>query len=287
MTFKLIDTHTHAHFAAYKNDMDEVVKRSLEEGIAMITVGTQSTTSENAVKLAERYEGVWATIGLHPNHLHAQEFYDQDELPPEEQGTDKIKTRSERFDLEFYQKLAEHPKVVAVGEFGLDYYRLPPEVDRERMIADQKAECQQQLDFADKIGKPIVIHSRDAFEDQYHILKENIAAGKLARRGVIHSFTGTVEEAKAYQDLGFLISLNGILTFSKELQDQVKQIPLEQIMLETDAPYLAPPPHRGERNEPRYVKFIGEKLAEIKSVSLEEVAAETNQNAERLFNISL
>ncbi|MFH1712355.1 MAG: TatD family hydrolase [Patescibacteria group bacterium] len=286
MNLKLIDSHCHVHFQAYKDDMDDVIIRTLAEGTGMITVGTQSTTSENAIKIAEQYNGVWATIGLHPNHLHQQEFYDQDELSPEEQGTDKIKTRSEQFDPDFYRSLVDHPKVVAVGEFGLDYYRLPPEVDREQMIDDQKTACREMLKFASVMNKPVVIHSREAFDDQLSLLLEEIKNGGLMKRGVIHSFTGTAVEARDYNEIGFAIGLNGILTFSKELQKEIKDIPLEQIIIETDAPYLAPPPYRGKRNEPGYVKYVAEKIAEIKGISFDEVAETTTTNTIRLFNLS-
>ncbi len=287
MNFELIDSHCHVHFEAYKKDMDEVIKRSLENGVAMITIGTQSTTSENAIKVAEKYDGLWATIGLHPNHLHVQEFYDQDELPPEKQGTEKIKTRAEKFDADFYRNLANHPKVVGIGEFGLDYYRLPPGVDREQMIADQKATCLEQLKFASTVEKPVIIHSRDAFDDQIELIRREIEHGGLKCRGVIHSFTGSAREAAAYGELGFYIGLNGILTFSKDLQKEVASIPIEQILLETDAPYLSPPPHRGERNEPWYVKFVAEKLAEVKGLSLEEINKTTTENTCRLFGLKL
>lgn len=282
---KFIDSHCHVHFQAYKDDMEDVIARSLEEDVAMITVGTQSSTSKHAIEIAETHENIWAAIGLHPNHLHKQEFYDQDELPPDEQGTEKIKTRSEAFDAQYYRELVNHPKVVAVGEFGLDYYRIPPEVDRETMIEDQKTSCRAQLKFASSVNKPVIIHSRDAFEDQIELLREEIEAGGLSKRGVIHSFTGTAEQAAAYRELGFYIGLNGILTFSKELQKELENIPLEQILIETDAPYLAPPPHRGERNEPYYVKFVAEKIAEIKDVSLDEVAKTTTNNTRELFGI--
>lgn len=286
MKYKLIDTHCHVHFEAYKEDMDEVVKRSLEEGVAMITIGTQSTTSKNGIALAEKYDGVWATIGLHPNHLHKQEFFDDNELPPEEQATGKIKTRSEAFDPEYYKELVNHPKVVAIGEFGLDYYRIPEEASKEQVIEDQKEACRAQLKFASEFNKPIVIHCRDAHKDQIELLRAEIDAGGLEKRGVIHSFTGTAEEAAWYRDLGFLVGLNGILHFSKELQEAVKSIPLEQIIVETDSPYLTPPPHRGKRNEPQFVKFVAAKIAEIKGVDFEKVAKVTNENAARAFGLN-
>lgn len=281
----LIDTHCHVHFQAYKDDMDEVVKRTLDAGVQMVTVGTQTSTSKGAIELAERYEGVWATIGLHPNHLHQQEFFDDDELPVEEQATGKIKTRAEAFDPEYYRSLVDHPKVVAVGEFGLDYYRVPNHLDREKVITDQKKSCQQQLVFASQTDKPVIIHCRDAHEAQYDLLKAEIDRGGLGKRGVIHSFTGTLEDARRYEELGFMLGLNGILTFSKDLQAVVSDIPLAQIVIETDAPYLTPPPHRGKRNEPHYVKFIAQLLAELQNKSLSQIADQTTQNARQLFDL--
>ena len=215
---KFIDTHCHVHFEAYKSDMYDVVERSVEAGVAMITVGTQTTTSENAIKLAEQYPNIWASVGLHPNHLHAQCFYDADELPPEKQETGQIKTRSESFDASFYEKLVQHPKVVAVGECGLDYYRIPDGASKDDVIADQKKSVAEQLSFASKFDKPVIIHCRDAHEDQITLLKHEIDRGGLSRRGVIHSFTGTAEDAESYKKLGFYLGLNGILSFSKELQ---------------------------------------------------------------------
>lgn len=200
----MIDTHCHVHFRAYKNDMDAVIKRTLQKGVRLITVGTQSTTSKNGIEVAEQYDGVYTTIGLHPNHTCEQHF--EDEL-------EEIQTRCESFDVAYYRKLAEHPKVVAIGECGLDYYRIPAEVDRQVLIEKQKAELRKQLALADELNLPVVIHCRDAHADQVAMLEEFIAAGKLARRGVVHCFTGTTEEARAYHALGFLTSFTGIITF--------------------------------------------------------------------------
>ena len=249
MNLTLIDTHCHVNFAAYKDDMDAVIGRSLDEGIGMIIVGTQSDTSRRAVEVAEKYDGVWASIGLHPSHLHKQEFHDDGEF-------DSVKTRTEVFDPEFYRQLASHPKVVAIGEFGLDYYHLPPDIDEAQVHKDQINATNLQIDFATEFNKPIIVHSRDAHDDQFKILRLAVEAGKLPRRGVVHCFTGTLKDAQRYIDLGFMISFTGILTFSKELQAIAHELPIESIMVETDAPYLSPVPHRGKRNEPSYVKFI-------------------------------
>ncbi len=288
MSFKFIDTHCHVHFEAYKDDVDEVVQRSLDAGVAMVTIGTQSTTSKNGIALAEKYDGVWATIGLHPNHLHAQEFFDTNELPAPNGKVEhptRVKTRAEAFDSSYYEELVKHPKVVAIGEFGLDYYRIPEGTNREQVIADQKAECKKQLSFASQFQKPIVIHCRDAHADQIALIDQQIEQGGLQKRGVIHSFTGNAIEAALYKERGFLLGINGIITFSKELQNELQSIPLEQLVIETDAPYLTPPPHRGKRNEPAYVEFIAKKIAEIKNCSVEEVAMITNENARRIFNL--
>jgi TatD DNase family protein len=286
---RLIDTHCHVHFNAYKEDMHATVQRALEQKIGLITVGTQSTTSKNGLALAERYENVWCTIGLHPNHIHAQEFVDENEFPPgvtlEHHDSVKVKTRAEHFDAAYYAELVQHPKVVAVGEFGLDYYRVPPGVSVEKMQEDQKTECRAQLQFASQCHKPVVIHCRDAHADQVDLIKEEIARGGLARRGVIHCFTGTAQEAAAYAQLGFYVSIPGIVTFGKNVQEAVKEIPLAQMLVETDSPYLTPAPYRGKRNEPAYVQFVAEKVAELKGVSVDEVAAVTTENARRLFGL--
>ncbi|MBT3230349.1 TatD family hydrolase [Candidatus Uhrbacteria bacterium] len=279
---QLIDTHTHVHFAAYKGDMDEVIKRSLDEGIGMITVGTQSSTSKKAIEVAEKYDGVWATVGLHPSHLHKQEFNDDNEFDP-----GKIKTRTEEFDPEYYRELVSHPKVVAVGEFGLDFYHKPRNVEESKVIEDQTAATNLQIDFATEFNKPIVVHCRDAHDLQYEVLKRAVDEGKLPRRGVVHCFTGSLEDARRYIELGFMISFTGILTFSDEIQRIAKELPMESIMIETDAPYLSPAPNRGKRNEPSFVKHIAHVLADIKGMSYKEVAEQTTKNAIEFFQLDM
>jgi len=295
----LIDTHCHVHFNAYKDDMDEVVRRTLEKGVSMITVGTQITTSQKGIELAERYDNLWAAVGLHPNHLCKQEFWDEDELPPENQSTPKIKTRCETFNHEAFLKLALHPKCIAIGEFGLDFYRIPEDQNREEVINKQKEACWQQIELAHEANLPVIIHARDSHTEQQKLFREAIKKNKLQRRGVIHCFTGTLEEAKIYIDMGFMISFTGIITFPpkkkdpidkdglSELQQVVKDIPLKHIMVETDAPYLTPIPHRGKRNEPWMVVHVAEKIAEIKKISLEEVIETTGKNAEKFFGIDI
>jgi TatD DNase family protein len=310
---RFIDTHCHVHFNAYKNDMDDVISRSISKGVHMITVGTQSTTSANGLKAAERFDGLYATVGLHPNHLCEQEFVDEMETEGTtviggptagrraadgtgmggEVFSSKIKTRCERFDRDYYLGLARHPKCVAIGECGLDYYRLPEHHDRDEVIAAQKEAVRAHFDLATEAGLPVVIHCRDAHADQLAVIREYVAANKLPRRGVVHCFTGTLEEARAYVDLGFLISFTGVITFPARkseglispLQTVARDLPLEHIMIETDAPYLTPVPHRGERNEPWMVEFVAAKIAELKGIPIEEVGRITSENAKRLFGI--
>ncbi|MBI4435214.1 TatD family hydrolase [Candidatus Uhrbacteria bacterium] len=282
---KLIDSHCHVHFNAYKEDMREVIKRTLDHGVFMITVGTQRDTSKHGLEVAQRYDGMWATVGLHPNHTVEQEFWDNDELPPEEQATPKIKTRAEMFDMDYYRALAKHPKCVGIGEFGLDYYRIPVGVDRDEVIRRQEETVRAQFDLASKMNKPVVIHCRDAYPQQAIMIREAIEAGKLARRGVIHCFTGTLEEAQAFIDLGFYISFSGILTFSKNLQEVASALPLERLLVETDAPYLTPAPDRGKRNEPWRVEVVVQKLAELKGMKVEEVAEQTVKNTKQIFGL--
>ena len=233
--------------------------------------------------MAERYDGMWATVGLHPNHTVEQEFWDNDELPAEEQVTPMIKTRAEVFDMDYYRELTKHPKCVAIGEFGLDLYRIPETADRDEVIQRQVETVKAQFDLATETNKPVVIHCRDAYPQQAEMIREATLAGKLARRGVIHCFTGTLEEARTFIELGFYISFSGILTFGKNLQEVARALPLEKLLVETDAPYLTPAPDRGKRNEPWRVEYVAMKLAELKGVTFEEVAQQTVKNTKHVL----
>lgn len=278
----LIDTHCHVSFEAYKDDAEEVVKRALDAGVKMITVGTRIETSRAAVLFAESHEGVWATVGLHPGHVHAQDFVDENEMPADAVAAEH---KAELFDSGSYRALLAHPKVVAVGECGLDYYHPPAHAADDTWKEEQKVVCRAQLTLASETGKPVVIHCRDAHADQAELLHAEIAAGGLVKRGVIHCFTGTAAEAAVYKTLGFYVAFGGIITFGKNVAEAAAQIPLEQIVLETDAPYLAPAPYRGKRNEPSYVTEVARRLAQLKGVTLEEIIRVTTANAEKLFGI--
>lgn len=300
----LIDTHAHLNFSAFKNDCDEVIKRTLQANTWIINVGSQSTTSERAVEIAEKYaEGVYAAVGLHPTHLFEMEV-DEEEIypvksaegraPKEQFNRVEFKSRCEKWNANFYEKLAKNKKVVAVGEVGLDYHFAPKDADLESVKKCQQEVFRLALDSADKLNLPVIIHSRDTHADLVPILKEYAGAGKLKRRGVLHCFTGSWEEAKKYLDLGFLISFTGIITFAprpkqieiqKRLLEVVEKIPLDLCMVETDAPYLAPEPYRGKRNEPAYVEFVARKIAEVKNLTFQEVAKTTTQTAKNFFKI--
>lgn len=270
---KLVDTHTHIQFAAYKNDADEVVKRALEAGIWLVNVGTQLNTSRDAIVLAEKYsEGVYATVGLHPIHTD-KSFHDKEELG--EEG-EEFTSRGEIFNYDAYKKLAVHPKVVAVGECGLDYYR-----SAEARIKQEDVFVKQ-IELAADIKKPLMIHCRKAFDDLLNVLRDN--RHKLQNPpGIIHFFSGDVAHAVKLLDMGFYFTFGGVVTFSRDYDEVVKTVPLNRIMLETDAPYVTPAPHRGKRNEPYYLPYIAQKLAEIKGVPLEKIAHHTTENTRNLL----
>lgn len=249
----MFDTHSHIQYNKFDDDRVEVLQRAKDAGVKMICVGTDYDMSVKAIELATVHESIWASVGLHPN----------DNL-------------DEKYDGNKYEELAKHPKVVAIGEIGLDYYRTPDE-EQQRI---QKARFQEQISLAVRLNKPLIIHCREAHKDMIEILSQNPDA-----RGVIHSFTGTREEAQKYLELGFYIGLNGIITFTDQYNEIVENIPLKRILLETDAPFLTPIPHRGKRNEPSYVKFVAERIAEIKKLSLAEVESVTDMNAKELFNL--
>ncbi len=277
----LLDTHCHIHFRAYDKNRDEVLARIKEKNVGMITVGTNYPTSASAVEFVKNHKNVWAAVGTHPHHLFPG-FTDPDE---EENHSVEI------FDYEKYKALAVQEKVVAIGECGIDIFRLPDGCSREEVLAKQEAVFRMHLDLADELDLPVIVHGRDAHEEIRKILEEYVSAGKLKKRGVIHCYTGTISEAAAYLPLGFYIGFTGIITFpprknqTETLAQVVASLPLDKILIETDAPYLSPVPHRGKQCEPQYVEFVARKIAEIKGVAYEEVVEQSYQNAKNLFNL--
>ena len=255
----LIDSHAHIQGKEYAGEAAAVIERARAAGVEqIIAVGGAGDMLSNteAVALADSFENIYATVGMHP--------HDAKDVGPD--------------DLERLKDLTRHPKVVAVGETGLDYYynHSPSDVQR-RVFA-------QFIHMARETELPIVVHERDAALDCAALLRSE-GAGKL--HGVVHCFTGNYEAARAYLDLGFYISFTGIITFKNAaaLRDVVRQVPLARMLVETDSPYLTPVPHRGKRNEPAYVRLVAETVASVKAVTLEEVARSTTDNARQLFRI--
>jgi TatD DNase family protein len=255
----LIDTHAHIQGDAYAADIEALISRARQAGVEKIVVaGGAGDMSNNtaAIALAESRPDLYATVGMHPH--------------------DAKDVRAE--DLRKLKELTRHPKVIAVGETGLDYYydHSPREVQRDVFA--------RFIELARETALPLVVHERDAARDAAELLRLN-GGGSL--RGVIHCFTGDHHAAREYLDLGCYLSFSGIITFKNAgaLREVVLNTPLERIFVETDSPYLTPVPHRGKRNEPAYVRFIAETVAKVKGISFEEVARATTENARSLFGI--
>jgi len=250
----LIDTHAHLNFNAFKNDFDQVIKHCLAEDIWMINVGSNYETSKRALEIAEKYNGVFTAIGLHPIHA-----------------------KDENFDKEKYKELGRSDKVVAIGEIGLDYFK-----DYGLFKEKQKEVFLQQLDLAKELNLPIILHCRMAHKDLLEVLKSQTLNSKL--RGVVHCFTGNWKQAKQYLDTGFYLGINGII-YKRDLKEVIEKTPLDKILIETDCPYLVPPQAGVERNEPVFIKYIVQDIAKIKGIDFQKVAETTFQNAKNLFRI--
>lgn len=255
----LIDSHAHIQAKEYAGQTEAVIARAREAGVEqIIVVGGAGEMSRNteAVALAESYANLYATIGMHPHD--AKQVHEQE--------------------LVQLKKLSAHPKVIAVGETGLDYYynHSPREVQRQVFA--------QFISLADETGLPLVVHERDAAHEAADLLRGE-AKGRVP--GVIHCFTGDYDAARNYLDLGFYLSFTGIITFknAEPLREVVRKVPLDRILVETDSPYLTPAPYRGKRNEPAHVRLVAETIARIKGISLEEAANTTTRNVRELFRI--
>ncbi|HHY59320.1 MAG TPA: TatD family hydrolase [Clostridia bacterium] len=253
----LIDTHVHLMDERFREDVDQVIANAKAAGVvAMANVGYDLESSRQAVAMAQEEPCLYAVVGIHPHDA-------------------KLCTPEALRELE---ELARQPKVVAIGEIGLDYYRnlSPKEVQKEAF--------RQQIRLAQKLNKPIVVHDRDAHGDTIQILKEEKVS---AIGGVLHCYSGSWEMAREAMKMGLFISLAGPVTFhnARRLQDIAKLMPLDYLLIETDCPYLAPEPYRGKRNEPAYVVKVAEMIAAVKRKSLEEIAQVTTANARRIFGI--
>ncbi|WP_409296402.1 TatD family hydrolase [Peribacillus sp. SCS-26] len=254
----LFDTHVHLNAEQFSDDLEQVIENAKAAGVSrMVVVGFDRPTIIRALELAEQYPFIYAAVGWHP--VDAIDMTDED--------------------LTWIEELAGNPKVVAIGEMGLDYYwdKSPKDI--------QKEVFRKQIRLAKKVKLPIIIHNREATADIVEILKEE-DAGEVG--GIMHCFSGSPETAKECIEMNFYISLGGPVTFknAKKPKEVADAIPLEKLLIETDCPYLAPHPYRGKRNEPAYVKLVAEQIAEIKGITYEEVAEATYRNAQKLFSIN-
>ena len=252
MEYKIIDSHCHPQLEQFDADRSESITRALTSGVGMVCVGTNIESSRQAVALSGEYEGLYTSVGSHP-----------------------IDEKSSHFDIQEYERLAQDSKVVAIGEIGLDYFHTHESAEHE----EQKKRFLAQINLAQKLRKPVIIHCRDAHDDMLEILPTT--------PGVIHSFNGSSEHARKYIEKGFYIGLNAIVSYAKSYEDMVRSLPLDRILLETDAPYLAPAPYRGKRNEPSYVIHVAEAIARIRGEAVDEVIAQTLKNTKSLFNMNV
>jgi TatD DNase family protein len=288
MTNMLIDTHAHLDFPDFAKDLEDVLCRAEEADVKrVITIGTSIESSRRAIELAEKYPSVYATIGVHPSHAEKAE---DDVITP-------------------LRELAKNPRVVAIGETGLDYHHLrSEEVAKEEQVqvmtalrteTDEEIEAQirdgaykskqaslfeQQLDLAVELGLNVVIHQRDAWEDTLEVMRPYTS--KL--RGVFHCFGGTIDQANEVLNLDHLVSFTGIVTFKNGIavRQVAAEIPLWKFMIETDCPYLAPAPFRGKRCEPAYTRIVAETIAAARTVSVEEISEATTETAGRFFGFN-
>ena len=301
------DTHCHLNFAAFDNDRDTIIKKCLSNNLWMIIVGTNYETSQKAVEIAEKYsQGVFAAVGIHPIHLEETKM-DGSELD----GQKGFIAKGEDFDYKKFKNLAlSSKKVVAIGEIGLDYWHKPKGKEkRARFKEKQKKAFLEQLDLAQELNLPSIIHCRVAHDDLLKILNSKFPARNASRsdaggqipdskiRGVMHGFVGNTEQLEKYLELGLYIGFNGIIFKSIEginFEENIKKIPLDRILVETDCPYLTPLPAVASveagvmpptRNESLYIKYIIEKIANIRELEYEEVAEITAKNAKKLFRI--
>lgn len=288
---ELFDAHAHIQFSAYGADRDAVIARAREAGVRFVNVGTQLDTSRAAVELAEKHDGLYAAVGLHPIHT-SKSYHDPDELGGGEAAR-AFTSRGEVFEAAAYGKLARHPKTVAIGECGLDHFRFSEAESREEQMEKQKAAFAAQIALAREVGKPLMVHCRSAFADLIAVLRERRADLRAPDPGVIHFFTGSADDARELLKLGFSFTFGGAITFPPrkgktegDYDALVRMIPEDRILSETDAPYVAPAPWRGKRNEPAYVGEVTKKLAELKGVSLEEMTAQIAANASRVFSLA-
>ncbi|HPW34404.1 MAG TPA: TatD family hydrolase [Candidatus Paceibacterota bacterium] len=253
---RTIDAHTHVQSPEFDLDRNEVILRALDLGIGMINSGADLDSSKKAVELTQKYENVWATVGIHPTENRVDG------------------------DWEEIKKLSNHPKVIAVGECGLDYFR-----DKEESVQKKQIELfKNHIDLSFESQKPLVIHCREAFIDMIDLLQSS-KEKLLSKPGIFHFFTGTKENTEILLDMNFSFTFGGLITFNRSFDDLVRFIPLDHILVETDAPLVSPKSHRGQRNEPIYVTEVIKSIASIKNIPLQEVTVKILKNTKNVFNI--
>lgn len=276
----LIDAHSHVQFPAYDTDRADVIRRAKEAGVKMIAVGTQASTSEAGILLAHHYpEDVWATVGFHPNHLSEDWYHDTKEQKEE---------IPEEFNIEKLRALAKDSKVVAIGECGLDYFRLPANGQQLTTVKDlQKKVFLEQAELAAELNKALMIHCRPSkgTDDAYNDLLSIIHNSKFIIPKIVHFYVGSPEITKKLVEAGFYFTFGGVITFARDYDESLSLIPLDRILLETDCPYVAPQSNRGKRNEPAFMVETAQKLVEIKNVPLNKVIGQTFENSLQVFGM--
>ncbi|MBI5421238.1 MAG: TatD family hydrolase [Parcubacteria group bacterium] len=274
----LFDSHTHLQFAGYDEDRDAVIARAKAVGVSMVNVGTDVQSSLFALELAKQYkfDGMYATLGFHPTNIERRHDIQE-----------KKEAYYEEFDKKRFFELAKDDGFSMIGECGLDYFHIEDEALRNR----EKEIFLDQFEVAVTYKKPLMIHCRprvgnDAYDDLYKLLKLEVG-GLPANPGILHFFVGDNEIAKKFLDLGFYLSFGGAITFknAEVNRERVRYVPLDRIVLETDAPYVTPEPYRGKRNEPLYVKYVAEILAGIKGLPLSKIETQTFQNTKTVLGI--
>ncbi len=296
------DSHTHLNLTAFDKDRKEVIEKTLEQGVFMINVGTCYETSKKAIEIAQQYKNCWATVGLHPSHTIPMKI-DKSELEINSMiNISEAEVFNEKFELllkepfdfaqgrpfDFAQgrpfDFAQgRPKVVAIGECGLDYSYLEDfsEKDQIKYKKAQEEEFRKQIQAAKKHNLPLSLHVRDLYEKALIILEEE----KYKGDAVFHFFTGKIDQAQKILERGLYLGFSGIITYSEIMNNVIKDAPLRRILIETDAPYVAPVPYRGNRNEPIYVKKVAKKIAQIKKLPLKKVEEVTFKNTKNLFRL--
>jgi len=279
---KIVDAHTHVQFPAFDSDRDAVLERAKKNDIFMIAVGTQAHTSQLSIELARKFPmQVRATVGFHPNHVDENWHHDKKE---------QVTSDKETFSIDTLRVLAKEKEVVAIGECGLDYYRLvTSDKEQEARKEKQKEVFMQHMELAREVEKPLMIHCRpkantdDAYEDLLSLVTNFQLPITIPK--IVHFYVGSLKITKKLLDAGFYFTFGGVITFARDYDEIIQNIPLERILLETDAPYIAPEPYRGKKNEPAYIIETAKKLAQLKGVDYDTIQEITTKTAQNVFKI--